>query len=516
MSQSINYQRPEKLRAQRWVEQMQHQFGGTVYSPSFLIQDGVIGFLGRLDKERWLWLAWEGKPAGWVNTFKGQEAKINLDGQVFTAKRCPTDIANAAALRKAFPFTRPRMVGLKKSFGFGDRLGLATPGHLLALGDFPIMPILAQQSIREMTRTKRSAQQVMDDACWSVFQAGFDKPFGSDADHLKNETDIDTCAKAGFLMFTIDPGEHVDDHADTDDMNTINDKFSALPWAMLEIAAQDMLRRYEKNINLPSGEISFPREKILRAGVKYGRAVAHVHKLYRHLLSTLGEGKFELEISVDETASPTSPQEHFYVASELKRLGVKWVSLAPRFVGRFEKGVDYIGDLSEFRREFALHSEISRVLGPYKISIHSGSDKFSVYPIAAELAGEYIHVKTAGTSYLEALRVIAKLEPELFRHILDFARVRYLEDRASYHVSADLNKVPPAKDLTDYHLSKLLDDFDAREVLHVTFGSVLTTLDSAGQPRFRDRLLNALVEHEEAYHECLRQHLLKHVEPFTK
>ena len=74
----------------------------------------------------------------------------------------------------------------------------------------------------------------------------------------------------------------------------------------------------------------------------------------------------------------------------------------------------------------------------------------------------------------------------------------------------------PAKDLTDYHLSKLLDEFDAREVLHVTFGSVLTTLDQTGQPRFRGRLLNALAEHEEAYHQCLQQHLFKHVEPFTK
>jgi tagaturonate epimerase len=516
MTDNKIYQRPEKIRAQRWADQVQQQFGGTVYPLSFLVQDGVVGFLCRLDYQRWFWLAWEGKPAGWVEEFCGQEAKVNLDGQVFSAKRCATTAENAVALRKVFKFTRPQKVGLKKSFGFGDRLGLGTPGHLLALADYPIMPILAQQSIREMTRTKRTAQQVMDDACWSVFQAGFDKPFGSDADHLKNEADIDTCGKAGFLLFTIDPGDHVDDHADTDDLETVNNKFSALPWAVLETTAQDLIHRYEKTITLASGELGFSREKILRAGVKYGRAIAHVHKLYKHLLSTLGEGNFELEISVDETASPTSPQEHYYVAGELKRLGVQWVSLAPRFVGRFEKGVDYIGDLVEFRKEFALHAQIAQVLGPYKISVHSGSDKFSIYPIAAQLAGEYIHVKTAGTSYLEALRVIAKLEPALFREILDFARVRYPEDKASYHVSADLNKVPSAKDLTDYHLSRLLDDFDAREVLHVTFGSVLTTPDQTGQPRFRDRLLNALAEHEEAYHECLRQHLFKHVEPFTK
>jgi tagaturonate epimerase len=516
MVEQVNYHRPEPLRAQRWLEQVQVQFGGMVYGGSFLVQEGVIGFLSRLDGVRTLWLAWDGKAPAWVDDFKGQPTRLNLDGQVFTARRCAADAGNSTALRQVFAFTRPRLVGLRKSFGFGDRLGLATPGHILALRDHKITPIFAQQSIREMTRSRRTAQQVMDDACWSVFQAGFDRPFGSDADHLKNEADIDVCAKAGFLMFTIDPGDHVDDKADTDDAGTIQEKANNLPWAVLQTTAQDLVRRYEDKVNLPDGNLAFPREKILRAAVKYGRAIAHTLTMYRHLVAAMGEGNFELEVSVDETASPTSPQEHYYVAGELRRLNVKWVSLAPRFVGRFEKGVDYIGDLNEFRREFLLHVQVARALGPYKLSIHSGSDKFSVYPIASDVAGDLIHVKTAGTSYLEALRVIAKLEPGLFRQILDFARGRYLEDRASYHVSADLSKVPPARDLTDYHLSRLLDDFDAREVLHVTYGSVLTTIDSAGQLKFRDPLLRALVNHEEAYHQCLQEHFRKHVEPFTK
>lgn len=516
MAPTTTHCRPERLRAQRWSEQVQVQFGGTVYSTSFLVRDGVICFLSRLDGARTFWLAWEGNVPAWVEEFRGQSARVNLDGQVFVARRCATDAENSAALRKVFSFTRPQLLGLKKSFGFGDRLGLATPGHILALGERAIAPIFAQQSIREMTRSKRTAQQVMDDACWSVFQAGFERPFGSDADHLKNEADIDVCAKAGFLMFTIDPGDHVDDGADSDSLETIEKKVEALPWAMLQTSAQELVERYEDKVNLPSGKLPFGREKILRAAVKYGRAVAHTHNMYRHLAATLGEGKFELEVSVDETASPTSPQEHYYVASELRRLGVKWVSLAPRFVGRFEKGVDYIGDLTEFRKEFVLHAEVARALGPYKLSIHSGSDKFSVYPIAAEIAGELVHVKTAGTSYLEALRILAKLEPALFRQILDFARGRYLEDRASYHVSADLAKVPPAREMDDYRLSRLLDDFDAREVLHVTYGSVLTTLDQTGGPMFRDQLLRALADHEEAYHDCLREHFLKHVTPFAK
>ncbi len=510
-----NIDRLDKMQSSRWAEQIKHQLGGTVYESSFVTKDNVVAFLYRDKSGKYLILAYSGGRPEWVNQFSGEECKINIDGNVLNAKRCSTNESNSRALRECFAFTRPQLVGLKKSFGFGDRLGLATPGHILAVRGTDVVPILAQQSIREMTRTQRTAQGVMDDACWGVFQAGFDSPFGSDADHLKNEADIDLCAKAGFGLFTIDPGEHVDDEADSESNEKIKDKFTNLPWDELESSAEETIKRYEKEIILGESKLSFGEIQIMRAACKYGRAIAHTYKMYKHLLDSVGEGKFEMEVSVDETASPTSPQEHYYVASELKRLGVKWVSLAPRFIGEFEKGVDYIGDLNEFRKEFALHAEIARQLGPYKISIHSGSDKFSIYPIAAELTDGLIHVKTAGTSYLEALRVLAKLEPALFREILDFARERYPQDRATYHVSADVNKVPAAKELQDHQLAELLNDFHAREVLHVTFGSVLTTQNEAGELRFKNRLMNALIEHEEAYHQCLREHLGKHVKPFT-
>ena len=508
--------RPEQAQAQRWAQQMGLESGQQIYPSSFIVKDSVTAFSGRQGSQRSLYLVWKGTSPAWVEKFEGTTAEIKLDDQVMTSKRCPTNSANAAALRQAFPFTRPSLVGLKKSFGCGDRLGLATPGHILAVKDRPIMPILAQQSIREMTRTQRSAQQVIDDASWAVFQAGFDLPFGSDADHLKNIADIDVCAKAGFLLFTLDPGDHVDDHADTDSPETIKSKFDALPWTALETSADELFKRYEKTHDLEKSTLTISHENILRAAVKYAKAIAHVTTLYRHLLATRGEGNFELEISVDETASPTTPQEHFYVASELKRLGVQWVSLAPRFIGTFEKGVDYIGDLDRFKQEYDLHARISRVLGPYKISIHSGSDKFSIYPIIAQCSGELIHVKTAGTSYLEAVRVLAKHSPELFREILDFARERYPEDKASYHVSADVNKVASSKDLSDAQLPQLLDEFDAREVLHVTFGSVLTSTDAAGNLRFRDRFMSALIEHEQAYHQGIKVHFDKHMAPFSR
>ncbi|MCD6364744.1 MAG: hypothetical protein J7M14_02595, partial [Planctomycetes bacterium] len=229
-------------------------------------------------------------------------------------------------------------------------------------------------------------------------------------------------------------------------------------------------------------------------------------------LKQVAPGDWELEVSVDETESPTSTAEHYFFAAEFKRLGVEWVSMAPRFVGRMEKGVDYIGDLDVFRRSFAGHVAVMRTLGPYKISIHSGSDKFSIYPIVAEMTGGMVHLKTAGTSYLEALRALAAIDPQLYREILDFARGRYETDKATYHVSADVSKVPAADSVPDDELAALLDDFDARQVFHVTFGSVLT---ADGGAKFRDRIYEQLKRDEETHYAALEKHLGRHVTPFV-
>ncbi|NLX07926.1 MAG: hypothetical protein GXY33_22520 [Phycisphaerae bacterium] len=512
-SANVTLRRPEAAQAQRWADQLQGHLTARVYPESFVVRQGVTSCVYRLGVQRMMGLIWDSEKDTITEAFSGEPGQINLDGQMLNFKACPTDAANSTRLREYFPFTRPTMAGLGKSFGCGDRLGISTPGHIMASRRHRgIFPILAQQSIREMTRTNRAAQEVMDDACWGVFQAGFDQPFGSDADHLKTLDDIETCVKAGFLMFTIDPGDHVDDGADTEPLEKLESKFETLPWDELESSPRETVARYEKAVDLPTGTLDFSAEQVIRAAVKYGRAVAHTLGMYRRLVTLLGEGNFELEVSVDETATPTTPQEHYYVASELRRLGVRWVSLAPRFVGEFEKGVDYIGDLGAFRAKFKQHAAIAKALGPYKMSIHSGSDKFSIYPIVAEIAGQMVHVKTAGTSYLEALRVLSQLETELFREILDFARQRYETDRASYHVSAKLSRVPAAEALSDHQLPRLLDDFDAREVLHVTFGSVMTTATNGGVLRFRDRLIGSLTEHEEAYHQTLERHIGRHME----
>ena len=492
--------------------------GLEVYPNSIVSQDGVIYFLGRKEIDKNLGLLYPMELTPLFRDFSGEEESVSIGESQISLKICPTDHPNALVLRKHLTFTAPEVVGVKRSVGLGDRLGIATPGHIRAVRGTGVIPFFAQQSIREMTRTSRTPDEVMADATWGLFQEGFRGRFGSDADHLKTIGDMDSCIAAGFTMFTIDPGEYVDDEADTCQPSTLKEKFECLPWKVLESSAADCKRGYAGKVFAVAKDLhlEFAREVLFRAAVKYGRAVAHTVKLYRHLAETMGERPFELEMSVDETATPTSLEEHFFVAGELKRLGVRWVSLAPRFVGEFEKAVDYKGDLTEFGRTFKEHLAIARHFGPYKLSIHSGSDKFSIYAIAAKEAGELVHLKTAGTSYLEALRVIASEDAQLFREILDFAFTRWEEDRATYHLSADLSKVARPQDLGDEDLAKVLEQFDGRQLLHCTFGSVLTWKDADGSFKFRQRLLQSLGQNEEAYYDTLEAHLGKHIAPFKR
>jgi hypothetical protein len=358
-----------------------------------------------------------------------------------------------------------------------------------------------------MERTVRNPDDVLNDATWGTFQAGWRGGVGADADHLKTPADIDACAAAGFSFYPIDPGAHVDSEVDTAAPEVVRQKAADLPWQDLEISQAGLEQRYAgQRIDLEDRELVMDPLALLRAAAKYGRAIAHVAIMYRHLA---GKGvPFELEVSVDETETPTTHAEHVYIASELKRLGVRWVSLAPRYVGSFEKGIDYIGDLAALRADLAGHAAIARAVGPYKLSLHSGSDKFSVYPLITEVARGMVHLKTAGTSYLEALRVMAHADVVLFREILAFARERYEQDRASYHVSGEVRRVPAPADLRDAQLPDLLEDVDARQVLHVTFGSMLA--------RFGARLKAALRAHEEEYDATLERHFVRHLEPFAR
>lgn len=418
----------------------------------------------------------------------------------------PLSASNAATLRTRLRWLSPKPLGLKTSFGFGDRLGLATPGHIQAVQNYYVAPLFAQQSVRENARTGRTPQEVMDDAMWGVFQCGWQDDWGADADHLKTKEDIPPFIAAGYTFFTVDPGEFVDNAAPTDALDMLQAKVEALPWDVLDDSAENLRARYvDKTFGFEEFAITFREETLLRAAAKYGRAVAHAVTMYKEI-ARQKDGEFDFEVSVDETELPTSLEEHFYIANELARLNVRAVSLAPRFVGSFEKGVDYIGDLDELKRDIEQHAHVARHF-KYKLSLHSGSDKLSVYPLFAKATRGLAHVKTAGTSYLEALRTLAYVDPKLFRDILTLVRERYAADRATYHVSASVERVRASDELTDAQLPELLDEFDAREVLHVTFGSALK--------QYRAELYAALRTHENEYTEILYKHFTKHLAAFS-
>ncbi|HKZ44136.1 MAG TPA: tagaturonate epimerase family protein [Anaerolineales bacterium] len=423
---------------------------------------------------------------------------------------CPLTSKNAMILREQLAWLYPSLIGLKTSVGMGDRLGLATPGHIRALRAVggSIAPIFAQQSIRENRRTGRNPQQVLDDVTWGMFQEGWRGGTGADADHLKTTEDIDSCLEAGYSFFTIDPGDHVDNRAEHSDLNLLRELAEQLPDDMLPI--NSVLKGSIHKIE--DLTIAFDEFTLLKAAVKYGKAVHHVANMYHYLKSAAGSKPFEFEVSVDETDEPTTHAEHVYIAHELKRMGVDWVSMAPRYIGSFEKGVDYIGDIHEFENSFSGHAAIARKFGPYKLSLHSGSDKFSIYPIAMRLTKGLVHLKTAGTSYLEALRTIANHETDLFREIYRFARGCYEIDRLSYHVSAEVDRSPQAYELQDP--IELLDQFDEREILHVTFGSVLNEMDDDHQPRFYSRLMDCLKNNSDEYASNLTRHFVRHIRPF--
>lgn len=471
-----------------------------VYQDSVVTQAGTTYYLARLESGEKR-LVVQGDTAA----FAGDESDEGL--------LCPLTPANAAALRARLPWLNPVSLGQQSSFGFGDRLGSATPGHVQALRtadpNGAIAPIFAQQSVRENSRIGRTPQQVMDDATWGVFQEGWRAPWGADADHVKEVADLDTFVAAGYTFFTIDPSDHVDNAAQTDSLDSLATKTAVLPWDTLQSSYDDMHDRYcRRPFVLNDLTLAFDEVMLRRALAKYGRALAHTITVAGELTTQMGRKPYDLEISVDETDTPTSVHEHFFIVNELTRVRVPLATVAPRFVGKFQKGVDYIGDIDEFERELVRHAAIMRHFGSYKLSIHTGSDKFSIYPAIARQTQGQVHVKTAGTSYLEALRVTAARNPALFLRLLDLARARFEKDRKTYFLDARLTKVPETSSLADSDLPALLDHFDSRQVLHVTFGSILD--------EFGPALHNFIDRHEAEYSAVLEAHFVRHLAPFVE
>jgi len=486
-----------------------------VYPKSIKEIDSVIFFIAREHKIKYLFLYCENTPNSTYSKFEGL-ILVPAEQKDYQIKKCSLNTSNRKALQNIFLFTNAITIGLDNSFGFGDRLGLANPAHIRSVLKSEFKPVLAQQSIRELSRTNRTPAEVMDAAVWAIFQEGYEKGFGADADHLKTTDDIDLMVENVFRMFTFDPSEFVVNEADHISETELDKRINNLNWKGLQSNIKELSAEYldkdfalSENLTIKSDLIN-----VKRALVKYGNAIAHINNLNQHLIKKYPNYDSEVEISVDETESVTTPFEHFFFVKELNRLGVKFISLAPRFIGDFEKGIDYKGDLDLFKQEYLKHLAITKYFGNYKISLHSGSDKFSVYKVIGSIKGAYTHIKTAGTSYLEALKVMAIKEPNFFREILDYCTAIYEQEKKTYHVSADLNKIKSAKDYTNEELEPLFYDDNVRQVLHVTYGRVLNDKTTNGDYKFKDRLLDCLKTYEETYYEIIEIHFHKHLDPF--
>jgi hypothetical protein len=446
-----------------------------------------------------------GKNRGGFKGTKRTEAGI----EVFF---CPLDHRNADCLRRVLPYTAPSpLADIDVTFGVGDRLGIATAGHIrlfktldeeaVKLGSFTFAPVFAQQSVREITLCGRTYEDVLDSATWAVFQENYRKPWGADGDHLKTAGWVRKSLRIGFTMITADVSDY------------IRGKFASLE-------EREILSLYEKRLDekyrdrlegkylalrlkLDTGEeIRIGRPELARIALIYSDALDYANKLYRAGLRT---GRpFDFELSIDETETPTLPQAHVFIAMEMEARGVKIASLAPRFVGEFQKGIDYIGERREFEATFRTHASIARHFG-YRISIHSGSDKFMVFPTVGKETNHRFHLKTAGTNWLQALLVIAQTEPAFFRKLYETAIKVFPEARKYYHITPNLNNLPALAALMDKQLPVVFENTDARQVLHVTYGEMLRDRD------LKSQIYKVLEQHIEEYWDSLVNHIGKHL-----
>ena len=432
--------------------------------------------------------------------------RVLIGGQ--EALLCQKSHENLLALQEVFPWTVPASPqGHNISMGLGDRLGLVSGAHIQALRGTEVFPVLAQQSKRELNLTGRSNRQMMEDVAWQVFEAGYTGGYGADGDHRKTLEEVCDALYDGVTMITLDCSEHIDNDAhllrEAEAWENCRALFSA------EDLARWTAEYCGKSFPLEGRSVEFTPAIFPQLLLTYARAVEFAAQVYEQAIAPCSR-KVAFEVSIDETEIDTLPCAHYFVAAELVRRGVVIESMAPRFYGEFQKGIDYIGDLAQFEAEFADHVAIAEHFG-YRISVHSGSDKFSVFPYVGRLSHGRFHLKTSGTSWVEAVRVIAACEPALFRRMVPFACAHFAEARKYYHVTCDPARVPDLREVSDAELPGLMDQIDTRQVMHINYGLLLQAKNPDGTPEFRDDIYRVLRAHRAELDEVICRHIQRHL-----
>lgn len=371
----------------------------------------------------------------------------------------------------------------KYTFGIGDRFAHQGEAQLQAIlkareAGLDVHPVW-NKSYREHSIIHSKPDDVRAEADAAVARLGFKGAYYVDADHIGLKT-VDLFMSASDF-FTLDVADFTGKAAD-----------AAAVESFLETA-----RRYTGSLLIPGIERPFElAEKTIRAAAgKFLLAVQEAGRIYRHIRERKGDEGFVTEVSVDETDTPQNPVELFLILAMIAREAIPVQTIAPKFTGRFNKGVDYVGDLAQFEREFdedlsviafAIHE--FGLPDTLKLSVHSGSDKFSIYPVINRLIRKHhvgLHVKTAGTTWLEEVGGLAESGGEglmLAKEIYAHAREHYSELVTPYSTVIDIDpeKLPDPKSVNEWssaqyagalHHNQASPDYNPnfRQLLHVGF-----------------------------------------------
>ena len=335
----------------------------------------------------------------------------------------------------------PPLVIQKHTFGMGDRFAHQGIAQLRAIrhaceAGYPVYPTW-NKSNREHTIVHSHPDDLRAEADAAVAALGWHGDYYVDADHIGLLTVGPFLAGSNF--FTLDVADFTGKAADA---------------ASLSAFAAGMAGHLG---SLPIPGIGTPleltAEVVAAAAAKFLLAMQEAGRIYRHIEQHKGAGRFVVEVSVDETDMPQTPVELLLILAMLAGEGVPVQTIAPKFTGRFNKGVDYVGDLEQFEREFDEDlSVIAYAIGEFslpaslKLSVHSGSDKFSLYPIINRLLKKHdagLHVKTAGTTWLEEVIGLAEsggIGLALAKDIYAGAWSRVAELTAPYATVIDIDR----------------------------------------------------------------------------
>jgi len=405
----------------------------------------------------------------------------------------PLNFENYKKLKELTPIS-PSTCDKNRSFGTGDRLGLVTSAQLSALKDYDLFPVLAQQSPRELIKTKRDFKDVLLKVVLGVLEANYKGKFGADADHIKNEEDLLEGISAGFTMYTLDISDLIEKISNYS-QKELKDRFDKI-----YSFSKKIIEKYAgKKVNISSSEyFNISYDELCKSAIVYEKALPFVEMVYETLRSKLPD--FEIEISIDEGERDTTPEDHLFVVEYLHQRGVEFTSLAPKFPGEFQKGVDYKGDIKRFGEELKKHYALTKALEGYRLSLHSGSDKFSVYPVFYKVTEGNFHIKTSGTSWLEAVKTIASYNPDLFLDLYEIALDNLEESKKAYKV--DIKREDFPKEIKE-ELLAFLERKEVRQLFHISYGVLLDYK--------RNEMFKVLNDHEKEHYDFVEENIRKHL-----